>query len=106
MASQVTLLFEWTYKAYGEHHKKCFEYPATLSGRSQKTFTYDTADQVSEQFTRIKAEMVLYVKESNRDSVRNYWESEYGYEDEEISRETVKIFNVREATKWSDLDDY
>jgi hypothetical protein len=106
MNSSVTLLFEWTYKAYGEHHKKCFEYPATLTGRSKKTFIYDSVHPLSEQFHKIKDEIVEFVKESNRDLVRNYWESEYGYEDEEISKETVKIFNVREATKWSDLDDY
>jgi hypothetical protein len=106
MSSSVTLLFEWTYKAYGEHHKKCFEYPATLTGVSKKTFICDSVNLLSDQFCTIKHEMVEYVKENNRCSVLKYWESEYGYEDEEISKETVKIFNVREATKWSDLDDY
>jgi hypothetical protein len=106
MSSSVTLLFEWTYKAYGEHHKKCFEYPATLTGRSKKTFIFDPVHPLSEQLHIIKHSMIEFVKESNRDLVRKYWESEYGYEDEEISSESVKLFNVREATKWSDLDDY
>lgn len=106
MSSSVTLLFDWTYKAYGKNHNKCIDYPVTISGRSKKTVFYDTTRPLEEQIKSIKKELVESVKKSNHDEVKNVWGYDYGYYDEEIASESVKLFHVREATKWSDLDDY
>ena len=99
-------MFDWTYKAWGEIHNKCIDYPVTINGRSRKTVFYDSNRPLEEQMKTIKDELVNYVKKSNLAEVKRAWEYDYGYGDETIGSEKVKIFNVREATKWSDLDDY
>lgn len=69
------------------------------------TFTINLNEPMNEQMKEIKNKMIEFVKEYSRKDVLDYWKKEYGYEDEEIGSEKVKIMNTREPTKWSELDD-
>lgn len=106
MTETVTLIFSWSYKAYGQNRNRCIENPVCINGTSKKTFTYPSNKTITEYLNYIKIQMVEYVKEINRQTVFDIWMHQYKCENETIGSESVKIKNVQQATMWSDLEDY
>lgn len=105
----VTLFFDWKYTAYGERWKRNYEYPREIKGRSKMTFPIDSTKTREEQLLAIKNEMVAYVKKTNyQDIMDMFYRRDDADEDEKetIGRDYVKIYNVREATQWTDLEDF
>ena len=101
----VTLLYDWIYEMYGKHWKRNYEYPRTMTGRSSKRFSYDASASWNEQMSEIKKQMKDDLIHHYRESLMEQFESSPGYE-EELDYEKFKFYNIREATKWSDLEDF
>jgi hypothetical protein len=99
----ITLYYEWSYRVHGKHHKRNYEYPVVVTGRSFNSFTIDTSISQNEQNKQIKDKMKELISISNRQYALEQMER---YEDEEIEYEEFKIWNIREATRWSDLEDF
>jgi hypothetical protein len=89
---EVNLFYEWEYTAWG-HRKRNYEYPTVISARQQKFFKGTLA--------QIKATMIAHAKGQGRQKVSVAWEGE-----DTIERDAVKIMNVRQATLWSELEDF
>jgi hypothetical protein len=94
----VTLFFEWKYKAYGLHWKRYYEQPITYTGRSKMT--------VSGTMNEIKEKLKQYVIDSCRPDVLQTYEWDTEKSGEELDYEVIKLYNVREATIWSELEDF
>lgn len=99
-------MFDFSYSTYGKHYNRCMNYPVKVTGKMKSTFLIKDDMILSDQFKEIKEKMIESVRKLGREDAKKYWLNEYGYEDEEIGQETIKISNTHEATKWSDLDDY
>lgn len=100
--SSALLFYEFTYKAYGKR-KRNTENPYTLSGRAKALFNYDKNISISEQLTEFKKKTIEDIKTRLRDSALYHFEI-YGFPDS-IEIETVILFNVREGTIWSTIED-
>lgn len=99
----VTLIYDWAYKVHGKHVKRNYEYPVEIKGRSRQTFGYDPSKTTEEQDKEIKEKMkedlILYYRQKAIDEFERP-------EDEEVDYEEFKFYNIREATRWSDLEDF
>ena len=100
--TSVLLFYEFTYKAYGQR-KRNTENPYTLTGRAKALFNYDKNGSISEQLAEFKKKTVEDIKTRLRDSALFHFEL-YGFPDT-IEVETVVLFNVREGTIWSTIED-
>lgn len=89
---KTTLLFEWEYKVWGKR-KRNYELPRYITGRHRM--------QVEGTLEQIKDEIVQEIKDYCRKEVDDW----YDWEDE-IDREAVKLYHIREATIWSSLEDF
>lgn len=87
-----TLLFEWEYQVSG-YRKRNEEHPRTITGRQQKFF--------KGTLTEIKTQMVETVRQQGRQQVAQWLDWE-----DKIQNETIKLFNIRQATLWSELEDF
>lgn len=99
----VLLFYEFTYSAYGER-KKNQEHPYTASGRAKSLFTYDKNESLSEQLAVFKKAVIEETKKKIRDLALFHFEVMAGMRDT-IEREVVQIYNVREGTIWSSIED-
>jgi hypothetical protein len=93
----IILFFEWKYKAYGQHWKRYYERPITYTGRSKITVS-GTMNEIRE---KLKEHVIQYCRP---DVLQTYeWDTEKS--GEEIDSEVVKLYNIREATVWSQIED-
>jgi hypothetical protein len=86
---KVTLLYEWIYTAHGWR-----EYDVILRGRAIGTFTFDSMESLRKQ-----------MKERIQNQHRKEAEEELPT-DETIEYEKIEIYNIREATRWTELEDF
>lgn len=89
---KATLLFDWEYKVWGKR-KRNYEHPRYIHGRHRM--------QVEGTLEQIKDELVQVIKDHCRKLVDDWWDWE-----DEIDRESVKLYNIREATLWSSIEDF
>ena len=100
--TSVLLFYEFTYKAYGEK-KRNHQNPYEVSGRGKSLFNYDKNGSISEQLTEFKKKTVENLKTQFRESALAHFEF-YGSPDK-IEYDKVILFNVREGTIWSTIED-
>ncbi len=86
---KVTLLYNWTYIVRGWR-----EYDVILHGRALGTFTFDSMESLRRQ-----------MKERIQHQHRKEAEEELPT-DETIEYEEVRLFNIQEATRWTELEDF
>ncbi len=99
----VTLLYSWYYRVTGKHYKSNYEYPFKLKGRSIGTYTVDTTRPFNDQFLEIKQRIKDDLsKRYKARAIENFEHSE----DEEIDYEEFQIYNIREANRWSEVEDF
>lgn len=101
----VTLLYDWTYEMYGKRWKRNYEYPRSMTGRSRHRFSYDASASWDEQINKIKKQMKDDIIHHYRERLMEQFYSAEG-DEEEIDYEKFQFYNIREATKWSDLEDF
>lgn len=98
---RVVLLFEWKHlvELVKEENKL---YPIVHQGRARQTVEYNEKLPLSEQIPKIK-EAIL------RDIENKYWPKAERRAEEMGDRplqQFTRLFNVREATVWSDMEDF
>jgi hypothetical protein len=99
----VTLLYNWNYRVAGKHYKRNYEYPFELKGRSMGTYTIDPVKPFKEQLLEIKQQIKEDLSKSYKArAIRDFEHSEY----EEIDSEEFQIYNIREADRWSEIEDF
>lgn len=103
MTTSVTLLYDWKYCVYGKHYKRNYENPIVIKGRSRIAISVDPTKTIDEQNKELKNQM----KEDLTMRYRQEAVDEFHHsDDEEFDYETFKFYNIREATRWSDLEDF
>lgn len=100
---KITLIYEWTYIVHGKHFKRNYEFPRIIKGRAIQSFLYDSFTSEKEQNERIKAQMKKHLLEKYRSEIQREF---YQADQEEIAKEEVEFYNIREATRWSYLEDF
>ena len=89
---KATLLFDWEYKVWGKR-KRNYEHPRYIHGKHLM--------KVEGTLKQIKDELVQDIKDYCRKQVDDWWDWE-----DEIDGEAVQLYNIREATIWSSLEDF
>ena len=100
--TSVLLFYEFTYKAHGERNWN-YEHPYKVSGRAKALFNYDKNGSISEQLAEFKRKTIEDLKAKLRDDAIDHFEM-CGKPDT-IQKESVILFNVREGTIWSTIED-
>lgn len=86
---KVTLLYNWTYTVRGWR-----EYDVVLKGRAMGTFTFDSMESLRRQ-------MKEKVQTLHREEAQQELPT-----DETIEWEEVRLSNIHEATRWTELEDF
>lgn len=98
-----TLFFDWRYTMRGMHFSRNIDHPVQMSGSARVTVEYDGTVPLAQQIEKIRKQLKDFVFNKYRTQLRDDF---YRWESEEIAEETVKISNIREATRWSDLEEF
>jgi hypothetical protein len=101
--TKVKLIYDWVYRVYGENYKRNYEYPITVQGRSLQTIHYNPALTILSQKEEIKAQMKKFIIDDYRAKAMEEWDRP---ETETLWKEEFRFENIREATQWSDLEDF
>ena len=94
----IPLIFKAKYKVYGENRRS--DDPVILKIRMIHTFSIKSEDYSLET---LKSKMKETVKQKYGEKARNTF---YDVANESIWKEEIKIYDVREVTKWTDLEDF
>lgn len=86
---KVTLLYNWTYTVRGWR-----EYDVVLKGRAMGTFTFDSMESLRRQ-------MKDKIQKLHREEAQRELPT-----DETIEWEEVRLSNIHEATRWTELEDF